>query len=177
MRHRVHGRKLNRTSSHRKAMFANMAVALIQHEQIKTTLPKAKDLKPIVEKLITLGKKGGLSNRRLAASRLRDEEIVKKLFDVIAPRYKERNGGYARILKAGLRYGDAAPMAIIELVDRDPAAKGRDSGGTEFDGVAADSGQAASVEKKPKAKKPTAPKAKPKAKTAEKPKKKKVAAG
>jgi large subunit ribosomal protein L17 len=122
------GRKLNRTSTHRKAMFANMANALIKHEQIKTTLPKAKDLRPIVEKLITLGKKGGLANRRLAFAQLRDDTMVKKLFDTLGPRYGTRSGGYARVLKAGFRYGDAAPMAIIELVDRDLAAKGQDSG-------------------------------------------------
>ena len=128
MRHGISGRKLNRKSQHRTAMFANMAAALIKHEQIKTTLPKAKDLRPIVEQLITLGKKGGLSNRRLAIARLRDEAQVKKLFDVIAKRYSGRAGGYTRVLKAGFRYGDAAPMAIIELVDRDVSAKGLDSG-------------------------------------------------
>ncbi|MGK9232747.1 50S ribosomal protein L17 [Inquilinus limosus] len=124
MRHGVTGRRFSRTSSHRKAMFANMAAALITHEQIKTTLPKAKDLRPIVEKLITLGKKGGLANRRLAYAQLRDDEVVSKLFSVIAERYKTRNGGYSRVLKAGFRYGDAAPMAVIELVDRDRDAKG-----------------------------------------------------
>jgi len=124
MRHGVTGRRFSRTSSHRKAMFANMAAALITHEQIKTTLPKAKDLRPIVEKLITLGKKGGLANRRLAYAQLRDDEVVAKLFSVIAERYKTRNGGYSRVLKAGFRYGDAAPMAVIELVDRDRDAKG-----------------------------------------------------
>jgi large subunit ribosomal protein L17 len=128
MRHGLSGRKLNRTSQHRKAMFANMANALIKHEQIKTTLPKAKDLRPIVEKLITLGKKGGLANRRLAHAQLRDDAMVKKLFDTLGPRYASRAGGYSRVLKAGFRYGDAAPMAIIELVDRDVAAKGQDSG-------------------------------------------------
>jgi len=122
------GRKFNRTSSHRKAMFANMAAALIKHEQIKTTLPKAKDLRPIVEKLITLGKKGGLHNRRLAYAQLRDDVIVAKLFGPIAERYSQRPGGYTRVLKAGFRYGDAAPLAFIELVDRDTAAKGQDSG-------------------------------------------------
>ncbi len=125
MRHALKGRKLNRTSEHRTAMFANMAAALIEHEQIKTTLPKAKDLRSVAEKLITLGKKGGLANRRLAMGRLRDEEMVRKLFSVIAERYKDRNGGYTRVLKAGFRYGDAAPMAIIELVDRDKDAKGK----------------------------------------------------
>lgn len=128
MRHGMKQRKLNRTSAHRTAMFANMAAALIKHEQIVTTLPKAKELKPIVDKLITLGKKGGLSNRRLAISRLRDEAQVKKLFDTLAPRYAERQGGYSRVLKAGFRYGDNAPMAVIELVDRDESAKGQDSG-------------------------------------------------
>ena len=128
MRHRVGGRKLGRTSSHRTAMFRNMAAALIKHEQITTTLPKAKELRPYVEKLITLAKKGGLSNRRLAHSRLLDDTQLQKLFDVLAPRYSGRNGGYTRVLKAGLRASDAAPIAIIELVDRDPDAKGQDSG-------------------------------------------------
>jgi len=128
MRHGIAGRKFNRTSSHRLAMFANMANALIKHEQIKTTLPKAKDLRPIVEKLITLGKKGGLANRRLAFAELRDDAMVNKLFTALAERYKDRSGGYTRVIKAGFRYGDAAPMAVIEFVDRDPAAKGQDSG-------------------------------------------------
>ncbi len=128
MRHGMSGRKLNRTSSHRKALFANMAAALIKHEQIKTTLPKAKDLRPIVEKLISLGKHGGLANRRRAHAMLRDDVIVTKLFSTLAERYTSRAGGYTRVLKAGFRYGDAAPMAVIELVDRDPAAKGVDSG-------------------------------------------------
>lgn len=128
MRHGMVGRKLNRTSSHREAMFANMANALIKHEQIKTTLPKAKDLRKVVERLITLGKKGGLAKRRQAFAQLRDEAMVAKLFGALAERYKERNGGYTRVLKAGFRYGDAAPMAIIELVDRDESAKGQDSG-------------------------------------------------
>jgi large subunit ribosomal protein L17 len=122
------GRKFSRTTSHRLAMFSNMANALIKHEQIKTTLPKAKDLRPIVEKLITLGKKGGLANKRLAYAELRDNAVVDKLFTVIAERYKDRNGGYTRVLKAGFRYGDNAPMAIIEFVDRDVTAKGQDSG-------------------------------------------------
>ncbi len=126
MRHGNAHRKLNRTAEHRRAMFANMAVALIQHEQIVTTLPKAKDLRPIVEKLITLGKRGDLHARRQAIAQMRDVEIVKKLFDVIGPRYKERNGGYTRVLKAGFRYGDNAPVAVIELVDRDVDAKGKD---------------------------------------------------
>lgn len=133
MRHGYSGRKLGRTTSHRKAMFANMAASLIKHEQIKTTLPKAKDLRPIVERLITLGKKGGLANRRLAYSRMRDDAMVAKLFGPLAERYKERPGGYIRILKAGFRYGDAAAMAIVELVDRDPAAKGQDSGRPEVE--------------------------------------------
>jgi large subunit ribosomal protein L17 len=128
MRHRVGGRKLGRTSSHRQAMFRNMAAALIKHEQITTTLPKAKELRPYVEKLITLAKKGGLSNRRLAYSRLLDDAQLTKLFDVLAPRYAGRNGGYTRVIKAGLRVSDAAPMGVIELVDRDPDAKGQDSG-------------------------------------------------
>jgi large subunit ribosomal protein L17 len=130
MRHRNAGRKFNRMASHRKAMFANMAAALIKHEQIVTTLPKAKDLRRVVEKLITLGKSGSLHSRRLAIARLRDEGMVRKLFDTLAPRYSKRNGGYTRVLKAGYRFGDAAPMAVIELVDRDPEAKGQDSGPT-----------------------------------------------
>ena len=128
MRHRVGGRKLGRTSSHRTAMFRNMAAALIKHEQITTTLPKAKELRPYVEKLITLAKKGQLSHRRLAHARLLDDVQLTKLFDVLAPRYADREGGYTRVIKAGLRVSDAAPMAIIELVDRDPDAKGQDSG-------------------------------------------------
>jgi large subunit ribosomal protein L17 len=128
MRHGVAGRKLGVTSTHRIAMFRNMAHALIKHEQITTTLPKAKDLRPVAEKLITLGKKGGLANRRLAYAELRDDVIVNKLFGTLAERYKTRAGGYCRVLKAGIRYGDAADMAVIELVDRDPNAKGLDSG-------------------------------------------------
>ncbi len=128
MRHRVGGRKLSRTSSHRLALFRNMAAALIKHEQITTTLPKAKELRPYVEKLITLAKRGGLSNRRLAHARMLDDAQLVKLFDVIGERYKDRNGGYTRIVKAGFRASDAAPMAIIELVDRDESAKGQDSG-------------------------------------------------
>ena len=124
MRHGMSGRKFNRTSSHRKAMFSNMAAALIKHEQIKTTLPKAKDLRPIVEKLITLGKKGGLHNRRLAYAQLRDDVIVAKLFGPIAERYSQRPGGYTRVLKAGFRHGDNAAVAVIEFVDRDLEAKG-----------------------------------------------------
>jgi large subunit ribosomal protein L17 len=130
MRHAKTGRKLNRTSSHRKAMFANMATSLFKHEQIVTTLPKAKELRRVADKLITLGKRGDLNSRRLAAARLRDEKVAKKLFDVLAERYKDRPGGYTRVLKAGFRYGDMAPMAVIELVDRDPEAKGTDSGPT-----------------------------------------------
>ena len=139
MRHRVGGRKLGRTSSHRLAMFRNMAAALIKHEQITTTLPKAKELRPYVEKLITLAKKGGLSNRRLAHSRLLDDAQLVKLFDVIAPRYSGRDGGYCRIIKNGIRMSDAAQISIIEFVDRDVAAKGQDSGPvfTDEDEVAA----------------------------------------
>ena len=128
MRHGVSGRKLGVTSTHRLAMFRNLAHALIKHEQITTTLPKAKELRPVAEKLITLGKKGGLANRRLAYARLRDDVIVNKLFTTLAERYRDRAGGYSRVLKAGIRYGDAADMAVIELVDRDPDAKGQDSG-------------------------------------------------
>lgn len=124
MRHGNGYRKLNRTHEHRKAMFANMVCSLVEHEQIKTTLPKAKELKRIIDKMITLGKKGDLHSRRIAQSRMRQEDAVKKLFDVLGPRYQERSGGYARVLKAGFRYGDMAPMAIIELVDRDVDAKG-----------------------------------------------------
>ena len=123
-------RRFNRTAEHRRAMFANMAQALIKHEQITTTLPKAKDLRPVVEKLVTLGKRGDLHARRIAIARLRDADLVKKLIDVIGPRYKERNGGYLRVMKAGFRQGDNAPMAVIEFVDRDPEAKGKDSGPT-----------------------------------------------
>jgi large subunit ribosomal protein L17 len=128
MRHRNSGRKLNRTAEHRKAMFANMAAALIKHEQIVTTLPKAKDLRRVAERLITLAKRGDLHARRLVAARLRVEKMVTKLFDTIGPRYKDRAGGYTRVLKAGFRYGDSAPVAVIELVDRDESAKGQDSG-------------------------------------------------
>ena len=130
MRHGMSGRKLNRTSSHRKAMFANMVCALLKHEQIKTTLPKAKDLRPIAEKIITRAKGGTLHDRRIVHAFLRDEAVVSKLFSTLAERYKTRAGGYCRVLKAGFRYGDCAPMAVIELVDRDPAAKGLDSGPT-----------------------------------------------
>ena len=128
MRHRYAGRKLNRTSKHRQMLFRNMAQALIKHEQIITTLPKAKELRPVIEKLITLGKRGDLHARRQAFAKLRDDAMTKKLFEVLGPRYAERSGGYARVLKAGFRYGDAAPMAVIELVDRDEDARGQDSG-------------------------------------------------
>ena len=128
MRHRYSGRKLNRTSQHRQMLFRNMAQALIKHEQIVTTLPKAKELRPVVERLITLGKRGDLHARRLAHARLRDDAMTRKLFEVLGPRYQERNGGYTRIMKAGFRYGDSAPMAVIEFVDRDEDARGQDSG-------------------------------------------------
>lgn len=138
MRHRIKQRRLGRSTSHRKAMLANMAAALIKHEQIVTTLPKAKALKPYVEKIITMGKQASakpdtaLAKRRQAISVMRDEDQVKKVFDVLAERYADRQGGYTRVLKAGFRYGDAAPMAVIELIDRDPEAKGKDSGPTDF---------------------------------------------
>ncbi|MEL7232801.1 MAG: 50S ribosomal protein L17 [Pseudomonadota bacterium] len=125
MRHRIAHRKLGRTASHRKAMFANMASSLVEHEQIVTTLPKAKELRPFVEKLVTLAKKGDLNSRRIAIARMRNKEQAKKLFDVIGPRYAERNGGYIRVMKAGFRHGDNAPMAVIEFVDRDESAKGK----------------------------------------------------
>lgn len=128
MRHGLNGRKLNRKSGHRVSMFANLAQALVKHEQISTTLPKAKDLRPVVERLITLAKRGDLHSRRLVLARLRDADLTNKLFSTIAERYKDRKGGYTRVLKAGFRYGDMAPMAIIELVDRDESAKGKDSG-------------------------------------------------
>ena len=128
MRHGMAGRKLNVTTSHRLAMFRNMATSLLKHEQITTTLPKAKELRPYVERIITLGKRGGLHARRQAYAQIMDEKVVDKLFTTIAERYRARPGGYTRVLKAGIRYGDAASMAIIELVDRDPAAKGQDSG-------------------------------------------------
>src|ERR1700739_565678 len=128
MRHGVAGRKLGVTSSHRQAMFRNMAVALIKHEQITTTLPKAKELRPVAEKLITLGKRGGLPARRQAYNTLRDDTISAKLLDPLAPRYRARSGGYPRVLKADMRHGDATDMAVIELVDRDVSAKGQDSG-------------------------------------------------
>jgi large subunit ribosomal protein L17 len=138
MRHGMSGRKLGRTSEHRKALFANMAAALIKHEQIKTTLPKAKELRPIVEKLITLGKRGGLHCRRQAISQIRDVKLVDKLFTTLADRYKSRAGGYTRVLKAGFRHGDMAAVALIELVDRDLAAKGLDSGPPQNAGEDAD---------------------------------------
>jgi large subunit ribosomal protein L17 len=134
MRHGFRGRRFNRTSEHRKAMFANMSAALIKHEQIVTTLPKAKDLRPVVEKLVTLAKRGDLTSRRLAMAQLRDEAMVRKLFAVLGPRYGERSGGYTRVLKAGFRYGDDAPMAVIEFVERDVAAKGQDSGPSQAGG-------------------------------------------
>jgi large subunit ribosomal protein L17 len=125
MRHRKLGRRLGRDSGHRQAMFANMAAALIRHEQIVTTLPKAKDLRRVMDKFITLAKRGDLGSRRIAAARMRDEEMVKKLFDTLGPRYKDRAGGYTRVLRAGFRYGDNAPRAVIEFVERDPAVKGK----------------------------------------------------
>ena len=128
MRHKLGGRKLNRTSAHRKALLRNMAAALVKHEQITTTLPKARELRPYVEKLITLAKHGGLSNRRLAHARMLDDTQLVKLFDVLAARYATREGGYTRVIKAGIRAGDASPMAVIELVERDVDAKGKDSG-------------------------------------------------
>lgn len=140
MRHRMRGRKLNRTSSHRKAMFSNMAMALVEHEQIRTTLPKAKELRPVVERLITLGKRGGLHPRRQALARLGgNARLVDKLFTTLSERYAGRAGGYTRVLRAGFRYGDSAPMAVIELVDRDPEAKGRNSGPVDDDEAAAES--------------------------------------
>jgi large subunit ribosomal protein L17 len=126
MRHRSKGRRFNRDSSHRQAMFSNMAASLIRHEQIITTLPKAKDLKRVIDKYVTLAKRGDLNSRRLAASRLRDEDMAKKLFDVLGPRYKDRSGGYTRVIKAGYRFGDMATRAVIEFVDRDPTVKGKE---------------------------------------------------
>ncbi len=151
MRHGMKHRKLNRTSSHRKAMLANMAASLVKHEQIKTTLPKAKELRPYVEKLITLGKQAAanpetaVAKRRQAIAKMRDEAQVKKIFDVLAERYEDRPGGYVRVLKAGFRYGDAAPMAIIELVDRDVTAKGQDSGPVQYDDEYADDAEQVAV--------------------------------
>lgn len=160
MKHRIKQRKLNRDSSHRQAMLANMAAALVKHEQITTTLPKAKELRPYVEKLITMGKQAAndpqkaLGKRRKAIARMRDVSMVKKIFDVLAERYADRPGGYVRIMKAGFRYGDAAPMAVIELVDRDVDAKGKDSGPTQFDDEQPEA--EAPAEEKPKAKKKAA---------------------
>ncbi len=156
MKHRIKQRKLNRSTSHRKAMLANMAASLVKHEQIVTTLPKAKELKPYIEKLITMGKQANdkpdsaLAKRRQAVSRMRDEAMVAKIFDVLAERYADRPGGYTRVLKAGFRYGDAAPMAVIELVDRDPEAKGKDSGPVPTFGVETDFNPGASEEVKAK---------------------------
>ena len=138
MMHGKKGRRFSRHSGHRQAMFSNMAAALIKHEQIVTTLPKAKDLKRVMDKYITLAKRGDLNSRRLAAARLRDEEMVKKLFDTLGPRYKERSGGYTRVLKAGFRYGDSAPRAVIELVDRDTSAKGAEDKARHAEQVAAE---------------------------------------
>lgn len=184
MRHGLKGRKLNRTTPHRKAMFANMAAALVKHEQIVTTLPKAKELKPFVDKLVTLGKKGTLASRRQAIATMRDETQVQKLFDILADRYKDRSGGYTRVLKAGFRYGDNAPMAVIELVDRDESAKGQDSGPTMFDQdaemdnpMAGFAGESTAVDEttiEPKAKK-AAPKKEKKAEEEKKPAAKKKA--
>ncbi len=143
MRHRKAGRKLNRTPSHRRALFANMAAALIKHEQIVTTLPKAKEMRRVADRLITLAKRGDLHARRLAVSRVRDERMVAKLFEVLGPRYKERSGGYTRVLRAGFRYGDSAPMAVLELVDRDTEARGQDSGPTQEADEAEDAAAAA----------------------------------
>jgi large subunit ribosomal protein L17 len=135
MRHGYRGRRFNRTAEHRKAMFANMCQALIKHEQIITTLPKAKDLRPVIEKLITLGKRGDLHARRQAIAQIKDIALVKKLFEVLGPRYKDRNGGYTRVLKAGFRFGDNAPLAVIEFIDRDVDARGQDSGPSQKDEV------------------------------------------
>ena len=137
MRHAYRGRRFNRTAEHRKAMFANMSAALIKHEQIVTTLPKAKDLRPVVEKLISLGRTDSVHARRLAMAQIRDADMVKKLFTVLGPRYQSRPGGYCRIMKAGFRYGDNAPMAVIEFVDRDVDARGKDSGPTQVEADAA----------------------------------------
>ena len=138
MKHRIKGKKLNRTTSHRKALFKNMAQAIIKHEQIITTLPKAKSMKPIIDKLITLGKKGSLHARRQAFSQLRDNDMVSKLFGDLSTRYAERQGGYSRVLKAGYRYGDAAAMAVLELVDRNEEARGQDSGPVQINNSAED---------------------------------------
>lgn len=179
MRHRIAGRKLNRTTSHRKSMFANMAAALIKHEQIVTTLPKAKEMKPFLDKVITLGKKGGLANRRRAISIVRDKEMVAKVFDVLAERYADRQGGYTRVLKAGFRYGDMAPMAVIELVDRDPTAKGQNSGPTQVANeeveAAAPKKETKKEEKKPAKAKKSSDEKETKAKAEKKPAKKPAA--
>ncbi len=176
MKHGLKQRKLNRTSSHRKALFSNMSAALIKHEQIITTVPKAKELRPFVEKLVTLGKKGTLADRRAAFAILRDDAMVAKLFDALAKRYADRPGGYTRVLKAGFRYGDAAPIAIIEFVDRDPSAKGKDSGPdfSQDNAVAAGQADETSVPKEAvkKANKKKAEKAEDAPATEEKPKKK-----
>lgn len=171
MRHRMKQRSLNRKSQHLLAMFANMSSSLVKHEQILTTLPKAKELRPFTEKLVTLAKKGGLANRRQAISIMRDEAMVAKLFDVIGPRYADRNGGYIRIMKAGFRYGDAAPLAVIEFVDRDVSAKGKDSGQDFLEETASEhevgeDGELKAAKKKAAPKKPAAPKSEkaPKAK-------------
>lgn len=156
MRHAMKGRKLNRTKAHRKALFVNMAAALIKHEQITTTLPKAKDLRPVVEKLVTLGKRGGLHARRQALSVLKDPALTDKLFSTLAERYKARQGGYLRVLKAGFRYGDAAPLAIIEFVERDESAKGKDSGPVAGEAAEAPEAAPEAKEKKPAKKKPKA---------------------
>ena len=143
MRHRMSGRKLNRTSQHRQMLFRNMSQALIKHEQIVTTLAKARELRPVVERLITLGKRGDLHARRLAFARLRDNDMVTKLFDTLAERYADRQGGYTRIIKAGFRYGDSAAMAVIEFVDRDEDARGQDSGPVQVDDVMGDATESA----------------------------------
>lgn len=166
-------RRLNRTSSHRKALWANMMSALIKHEQIVTTLPKAKELRRVMDPIITYAKKGGLANRRLAIAQVRDAEMVAKCFDVLAPRYKDRAGGYTRVMKAGFRHGDAAPMAIIELVDRDVTAKGKDSGPTQNQNDEADFEDVGVATEKAKAERK--PKAAAKPKTAAKPKAEKAA--
>jgi large subunit ribosomal protein L17 len=154
MRHAMKGRKFSRKSGHRLSMFSNLAQALVKHEQISTTLPKAKDLRPLVEKLITLGKRGDLHARRQVMSMLKDKDLTQKLFSTLAERYKARQGGYTRVLKAGFRYGDMAPMAIIELVDRDESAKGKDSGPVDgTDAVEAPAAETPAENKKPAAKK------------------------
>jgi len=145
MRHHRAGRKLNRTASHRRALFANMSAALIKHEQIVTTLPKAKELRRVADRLITLAKRGNLHSRRLAVARVRDEVMVKKLFDILGPRYAERSGGYTRVLRAGYRHGDSAPMAVIEFIDRDLEARGQDSGPTQDQDDDGDAGEQAAA--------------------------------